>query len=168
MRPPYITRYLAHTYQFTLFNNCFKEFDKPVYYYLEKNRIKSIQIDHVLIGPSGVFHIETKNWSRKSIHNLDFRSPISQIQRTNYAIYATLDWSRDLKKKLNKHHWGEKKIPIRNVVVMINQKPRWEFKYVKVLLLNELNNYVQYFEPIFDDEEVTVIAAYLNRVQGYH
>jgi hypothetical protein len=81
---------------------------------------------------------------------------------------ATLDWSRDLKKKLKKHHWGEKKIPIRNVVVMINQKPREEFKYVKVLLLNELNNYVRYFTPIFDEEEVTIIAAHLDRVQGYY
>jgi hypothetical protein len=154
--------------QFTLFNNYFKEFAEPIIYNRDKSRIKSIQIDHVLVGPSGVFLIETKNWSRKSIQNLDFRSPIRQILRTNYAMYASVNWSRDLKKKLKKHHWGERKIPIRNVVVMINQKPRAEFEHVKVLSLYELNNYVRYFEPVFDEEEVTIIAAHLNSVQGYN
>src|SRR5690606_27794575 len=37
-------------------------FPSPVYNRQENDHIKSIQIDHILIAPSGVFLIETKNW----------------------------------------------------------------------------------------------------------
>lgn len=71
-------------------------------------------------------------------------------------------------KKVEKTPLGRKKIPIRNVVVMIDHKPREEFEHVKVLSLNELNDYVHYFKPIFHEDEVTVIACHLARVQGYN
>lgn len=71
-------------------------------------------------------------------------------------------------KKVEKTPLGRKKIPIRNVVVMIDHKPREEFEHVKVLSLNELNDYVQYFKPIFHEDEVTVIASHLAWVQGYN
>lgn len=71
-------------------------------------------------------------------------------------------------KKVEKTPLGRKKIPIRNVVVMIDHKPREEFEHVKVLSLNELNDYVQYFKPIFHEDEVTAIASLLAWVQGYN
>jgi hypothetical protein len=63
------------------------------------------------------------------------------------------------------HHWGKKEIPIRNVIVMIGHKPRELFQYVTVKTLNELNNYIEHFEPIFDNEEVNNIASYLRGLQ---
>jgi len=53
-------------------------------------------------------------------------------------------------------------IPIRNIVVMINDKPKEAFKHVKVLSLNELNGYLSYFDPIFNSTEVEGIHSYLN------
>ncbi len=149
--------------KYILFNDFSVDFERPIYYKKDNNRISSIQIDHLLVTNSGLFIIETKNWSKKSIESPDLRSPVKQIDRTSFALYATLTYSRQLRTKLNSHHWGEKTIPIRKIVVMINQKPKEKFKFVKVITLNELNRYITYFDPIFDDSEVEIISKYLKK-----
>lgn len=149
-----------------LFNDFSIDFERPIYYKKDKSKIYSIQIDHLLVTNSGIFIIETKNWSKKSIERLDLRSPIKQIDRTSFALYALLTYSRDLVAKLNKHHWGEKIIPIRKLVIMINQKPKEKFKFVKIATLKELNRYITYFEPIFNDSEVNTIAEHLKMIKN--
>ena len=46
---------------------------------------------------------------------------------------------------------------------MVNEKPKEEFKHVKVLSLNELIGYIQYFDQTFNSEEVKEIFNYLKR-----
>ena len=48
---------------------------------------------------------------------------------------------------------------------MINNKPKGDFKYVKVLTLRELNNYITYFDDIFDTNEIESISRYLREYQ---
>ena len=145
-----------------LFNDFSLIFDPPIYNKNEDDRIFSIQIDHLLVCQSGVFLLETKNWSRRSIENLDLRSPVKQILRTSYALFVLLNSDSKFNDiKLERHHWGTKKIPIRNVIVMTNEKPKEEFKHVKVLSLSELNGYIQYFEQLFSGNEVKSIFEYL-------
>ena len=117
-----------------------------------------------------MFLLETKNWSRRSIENLDLRSPVKQILRTSYALFVLLNSDSKFNDiKLERHHWGSKKIPIRNVIVMTNEKPKEEFKHVKVLSLSELNGYIQYFEQLFSGKEVKSIFEYLkNRMNINH
>jgi len=62
---------------------------------------------------------------------------------------------------LTRHHWGSKKIPIRNIIIMTNEKPKEEFKHVKILSLNELNGYIKYFDEFFSESEVENIFNYL-------
>lgn len=140
---------------YKLINDFSIEFDPPIYDKNVKEMIFSIQIDHLLIGPSGIFILETKNWSERSINRFDLRSPVEQIKRTSYALFILLNSESSINKNsLAQHHWGCRKIPIRNIVVMTNRKPKEEFNHVKVLSLNELNGYVKYFEPVFSDSEV--------------
>jgi len=116
----------------------------------------------LLITPSGIFLIETKNWSEKSLSSLDLRSPVQQVRRTNFALFKLLD--RDItndRLKLNLHHWGDKKIPIRNLIVLTNSKPNEEFQYVKVLIVSELLGYIRYFNPMFTNVETQTISSYL-------
>jgi len=139
----------------------------PIYYKKENERIFSVQIDHLLVTNSGIFIIETKNWSKKSIESLDFRSPVKQIRRTSYALFVILN--SDTKQRginFRRHHWGDKQLPLRNIVVMINEKPKEKFKYVQVKTLNELNRYITYFEQIFDDSEVESISKHLKRIKN--
>jgi len=147
--------------EYFLFNDFSIDFERPIYYKEDKSKISSIQIDHLLVTNSGIFIIETKNWSKESIERHDFRSPIKQISRTGFAIYSTLTYSRELLEKLKRHHWGEKIVPVRKLVVMINQKPKEKFKFVKIVTLKELNRYITYFDPIFNNYEVNIIVEHL-------
>ncbi|MGB5386189.1 MAG: nuclease-related domain-containing protein, partial [Eudoraea sp.] len=154
---------LSDTY--VLFNDFSLVFEKPIYNKKENDRIFSIQIDHLLVTNAGIFIIETKNWSKESIARPDFRSPIKQIQRSSFAMFVILNHSEQgASRILRKHHWGEKKLPIWNIVAMINNKPKEEFKYVTIKKLKELNGYIDSFEPIFDDSEVSRIAEYLRKL----
>ena len=143
---------------YILINDFSMSFTPPIYNRRNNDRIFSIQIDHLLISKAGLFILETKNWSKESIQSLDIRSPIKQVSRSNYALFVLLN-SRNSSRQinLNTHHWGDKQIPIRSVVVMINQKPDVKFKHVKVKTLNELNSYIKFFDPIFTDEEFSII-----------
>ncbi len=134
---------------YTLINDYCLKFNPPIYIKKTNDRIFSIQLDHLVVSPSGLFILETKNWSKESMNSLDLRSPVDQIIRTSYALFVVVNNSIHL----NKHHWGTKQIPIRSVIVMINEKPRAEFKYVKIKQLKELNSYIEYFDPIFTREE---------------
>ncbi len=135
---------------------CFN-FTRPIFFKKYNQRIFSIQIDHLLISRAGIFIIETKNWSKSSVNSLSLRSPIEQIERSNFALYLYI--SENI--ILNEHHWGEQKVPVRNLIVMINHKPKAKFKYVNVKLLKELNNYVTYFEPVLTEKQMDKIATKL-------
>ncbi|ULQ51724.1 nuclease-related domain-containing protein [Flavihumibacter fluvii] len=145
-----------------LINDFTLNFYPAIYNRQENDYIKSIQIDHLLVTPSGLFLIETKNWSEKSLASLDLRSPVHQVKRTNFALFKVLteDISRG-RVKLKQHHWGSRKIPIRNLIVLTNSKPNEDFQYVKILTLKELLSYIRYFKPIFTSTETQDIASYL-------
>ncbi|WP_421803981.1 nuclease-related domain-containing protein [Flagellimonas sp.] len=152
---------------FVLINDFSIQFDKPIYNRKERDRIYSIQIDHLLVTNGAIFIIETKNWSKKSVENIDLRSPIKQIKRTNYALFTILNSnSSSVKQALKKHHWGSKQLPVKSVVVLINHKPEQKFKFVAIKRLDELNDYINYFEPIFDESEVSSISKLLIRMNG--
>lgn len=144
-----------------LINDFSKNFDPPIYNKKDNDRIFSIQIDHLLIAPSGLYIIETKNWSKQSTDSYDLRSPVKQVLRTSYALFVYLNSDANKRLGLKKHHWGRKKIPIRNLIVMTNHKPNEEFQHVKVLSLNNLNGYIKYFESVFSNEDTRGIYEYL-------
>lgn len=128
----------------------------------ENDFIRSIQIDHLLVAPSGIFLIETKNWSDASLENLNLRSPVQQIRRTSFVLFKLLN--NELSNhhlRLGKHHWGNKKVSLKNLIVLTNTKPKEEFQFVKVLTLNQLSGYINYFKPVLSADETTRIAEFL-------
>jgi hypothetical protein len=139
---------------YVLINDFNLSFSRPIFYKKHNQRIYSVQIDHLLISKAGIFIIETKNWSKSSVNTINLRSPIEQIERSNFALYVYI--SENI--TLNEHHWGEQQIPIRNLIVMINNKPKGKFKYVKIKLLNELNDYINYFEPVLTENQIDRIT----------
>jgi hypothetical protein len=147
---------------YILINDFSYTFERPLYHKEQKTKINTIQIDHVIVSPAGVFLIETKNWSKESVQNLSLRSPIAQIQRTSFALFILLNRTANF--KIIPHHWGERKIPIKSLIVMINNKPAAEFQYVKVLTLNELLGYIKHFKPSLTTEGVQEIADYLLKI----
>ncbi|MGF7079327.1 nuclease-related domain-containing protein [Mucilaginibacter sp. UYCu711] len=149
---------------YILINDFTCNFHPAIYNKNENDYIKSVQIDHLLIAPSGIFLIETKNWSEQSLHNLNLYSPVQQIKRANFAIYRILNGEfSNQKLRLKEHHWGDRKVSIRNLIVLINHKPIEEFKYVKILTADDLIRYVSYFDPCFSKGETQMIANHLLR-----
>jgi len=147
---------------FYLINDFDISFSSAIYNKREIDYIKSIQIDHILVAPSGIFLIETKNWSEKSLQDLNLRSPVQQIKRTNFVLFKLLNNEiSNFHLSLGKHHWGDKKISIKNLIVLTNTRPKEEFQYVKILTLNELLSYINYFKPIFSPTETQQIAEFL-------
>ena len=142
---------------YVLINDFNLSFSRPIFYKKQNQRIYSIQIDHLLISKAGIFIIETKNWSSSSVNSISLRSPVEQIERSNFALYIYV--SENI--TLHDHHWGEQQVPIRNLIVMINNKPKESFKYVKVKLLKEMNNYIKYFEPVLTDKQFNRIVSEL-------
>lgn len=152
--------------EYILINDFSVSFSQAIYNGRTKDYIKSVQIDHILVAPSGIFLIETKNWSKESMDNLNLWSPVEQIRRANFVLYKLLsDAIQKQRILLDKHHWGDRKISIKNILVLVNHKPREEFQYVKVLTLSELCGYVQYFKPIFSLDETQRIADFLLHLQ---
>lgn len=148
--------------EFYLINDFSMKFDPPIYNKKENDRIFSVQIDHLLISNSGLFVIETKNWSEKSVNTIDLRSPVQQILRTSYALFVLLNGKTGFGRfGLDHHHWGSKKIPIRNTIVMTNAKPTQEFNFVKIVSVNKLVGYVQYFDDVLSKSETCNLFTYL-------
>jgi hypothetical protein len=148
--------------EFYLINDFSMKFDPPIYNKKENDRIFSVQIDHLLISNSGLFVIETKNWSKKSVNTIDLRSPVQQILRTSYALFVLLNGKNGFSKSgLDHHHWGSKKIPIKNAIVMTNAKPTQEFNFVKIVSVNKLVGYIQYFDDVLSKSETSNLFTYL-------
>jgi len=147
---------------YILINDFCCTFNPPIYNKRNNDHIHSIQIDHLLISPAGIFLIETKNWSEKSINNPYLRSPVEQILRTNFALFILFNNENEkLNKHFSRHYWGNRKVPIRNIIVFTNKKPVEEFQHVKIVTLEELLPYVKYFNPSFLNTETEMIANFL-------
>ncbi len=148
-----------------LINDFAVSFSPAIYHKQENDYIKSIQIDHLLVGPSGIFLIETKNWSEKSLENLSLRSPVQQVRRTSFVLFKLLNNElSNFPLFLDSHHWGDRKISIKSFIVLTHTKPKEEFQYVKLLTLNELLGYIKYFKPTISSNDSKRIAEYLIRI----
>jgi len=120
------------------------------------------QADHVVVGPNGVFNIETKYWSERSVQNLDLRSPVEQIKIAGKGLWRELNGAiRGRQIKLNKHHWGDTNINVRNLLVMVGAMPDADFQMVKLLPIERLRGYIEYFDPIFEVDEVESIVFWI-------
>jgi hypothetical protein len=114
---------------------------------------------------AGIFIIETKNWSKDSVESYDLRSPVDQIRRSSYAVFTVMsNTSGKNYFRLKRHPWGDQKVPIRSIIAMAGHKPKEQFEYVQVKEISQLNSYISYFEPIFDEKETNEISQHLERM----
>ena len=139
---------------FYVINDYKLDFVRPIINKQTGEKIFSIQIDHLVVSPGGVFILETKNWSQKSIKSLNLRSPIEQIQRSSYALFVFI--SQNI--SMNTHHWGSKQISLKHLLVMTGATTNQKFQYVKVKQLKEINVYLNYFDAIYSDDETKWLA----------
>lgn len=147
---------------YTVINDCQLKFSQPIYDRNNDDRIHSIQIDHVVVGPTGLYLIETKNWSRDSVENTELFSPIKQLKRNNFAMFVLLNQAVERGEINNfSNHWGDRRISPKNILCLINHRPNQEFQYVRILSENQITQYVGNQRQVFSQREVESLVEYL-------
>lgn len=143
---------------YNVVNNVQLRFLKPIYNPRSRQRIYSAQADHVVLGPSGVFLIETKNWSNGTIKRTTNFSAFDQIKRTNFALYCHLNPRTN---GFFSFFSEAKKIPVKSVLLMTGQGTEERDPFVKVVSLNELNSYITYCAQVMTELEIKKVLNQL-------
>ena len=97
-------------------------------------------IDHIVLGPNGIFVVETKNWKKYWKRYIDFRmatKPSKQAKGNALKVNQIIKSSNIFKKQLNA--W------IQGTVVFVNPNIDLDLtdKSVPVLKINELYDYIK-------------------------
>ena len=119
-----------------------------------QSHIKSAQLDHVAVGPPGVFVIETKNWSSDFVATGDYHDPFDQVSRAAYLCHHVLK-AQGLPNKT------------RGIVctrTRLGALPN--DTYAKLLRPEGICGYMTYFQPALNASEVEDVAAFLSRLVG--
>jgi hypothetical protein len=112
-------------------------------------RVRSAQIDHVVVGPHCVFLLETKNWSSETADEMASSSH-EQISRAAY-VFNVLAYSQ----------FGKRKMRRRDVVVHLNDKSGyWKqlappYQYVTQVPVDALVSYIRSQPPRHEQGSVT-------------
>jgi len=142
-----------------IINNYCRTFNPPLFNKNEKDRIFSTQIDHIVIGPTGVYVIETKYWSKRSIDSIDLFSPIKQLRRSGYAIFVVLNsLINSDRNSVFSNHWGNTKISVSNILLMMNSITNEQFQFVKVLSESNFINYITKRPIILSNDQIQYLV----------
>jgi len=73
---------------FVLINDLHLSFDRDIPF--EDSYLKTAQLDHLLVGPTGIYAIETRNWSRTATVDGDEEDPVQQVMRASFLCSQIL------------------------------------------------------------------------------
>ena len=117
--------------------------------YFDGEWLKSAQIDHVVVTPSSVFVIETKNWSKEFAQAGIYYDPYQQVKRASYLCYKFIGERYKLKARSIIAHKGS-----------LPEKPSESF--TKVLSIDKVKGYISWFkDKNATDQEVEDVARRL-------
>jgi hypothetical protein len=136
---------------FIVINNLELYFHRPFRNKLDDGSIdyvKSSQIDHVVIGPTGVYAIESKNWSAKAEIREEY-SPIMQARRCGKAIWYFL--KKETGKAFN----------VKTVISMTGSAAILGSSWVTVLPANRIRSYITRGKTQLTNGEIERIAQAL-------
>ncbi len=143
--------------EYYVINNYQHSFHRPLYMKSENDYIYSIQLDHIVVGPTGVFVIETKYWNNKSIANNNLFSPVKQLRRGGFALFVVLNNRIRGFREFN-NHWGSTQVSVSNILLMMNATTSEQFQFVKILTESTLINHITNRPVILSNEQVKCIV----------
>ncbi|ULQ61024.1 NERD domain-containing protein [Brucepastera parasyntrophica] len=145
--------------QYYIINDFRKSFYPPLFNRRENDKIFSIQLDHIVIGPTGIYVIETKYWSQKSIENRDLFSPIKQLKRGSFALFVILNnIIREEEPAVFSNNWGETKLSVSNILLMMNSTTSEQFQFVKILTESNFINYIIKRPIVLNDRQIKFLV----------
>ncbi|MHA1822593.1 MAG: nuclease-related domain-containing protein, partial [Promethearchaeota archaeon] len=140
-------RKLPETYY--IINEAKLSFSKSIRWRKYGEYVKSCKIDHVVVGPTGIFLIETKNWSTQTLLNARF-TPHKQIDRAGYIFF------------IHMMNCFKRKFPIYQIVATYKQLPQIHYNgYVTQLTIRELIDNILRRKGSLDNFEIEKIVSWL-------
>lgn len=140
-----------------IINDYQRSFHRPLHMKNEDDWIYSIQLDHVVVGPTGVFVIETKYWSPKSIASNNLFSPVKQLRRGGFALFVLINNGVRNYRVFN-NHWGAAQISVGNILLMMNATTSEQFQFVKILTEYNLLEFITHRPTILSNEQVRCLV----------
>ncbi|MHA1327995.1 MAG: NERD domain-containing protein [Promethearchaeota archaeon] len=131
-----------------IINEAILRFTRAIRWGKYNQYVKSCRIDHVVVGPTGIFLIETKNWNPQRILETRF-TPHMQIDRASYIFF------------IHMMDFFNKKYPIYKIVATYRSLPQIPYKYVAQMTIRELVNYILQKPESIDQADVKVISKWL-------
>jgi len=110
--------------------------------------VQSCKIDHVVVGPTGIFLIETKNWNPETMQTAKF-PPHKQIQRAGYIFF------------IHMMDQFERKYPLYEIVATFKQLPQIPYDYVTQVTIQELVDHILGRDGRIDTSDVQAIVSWL-------
>ena len=135
----------------------------------KKSYLKSAQIDHLVVGPSGVYVIETKNWSESTvIENFTRNSftPYDQVGRSGRVVYRYVNSNKygNIIQKTY-HSIANKEIKVKSIIAITGSKiPLKKKEFAKVLYPHKIPYYILGKENILSIETIQRLEKKLMKV----
>lgn len=130
--------------EYHILNDVNLYFPKYIYWRERNEHIQTCQIDHIVIGPTGVFLLETKNWKTSDIEKKsdDLKH---QVRRAGYALWHYL-----------KDDYWSGMPKIRSVVVSMHgsQSGQRFDKYIDVVSPHRLCEYIIMRQRILSEDAI--------------
>lgn len=143
--------------EFHVINDVNLRFERPPRWSVTQEYIKTCQIDHIVAGPTGIFLLETKNWTAANMAaNSD--ALIHQVRRSNYAFRHFIQ-----------QHYNYWELPyVRNVVISTNQKTgavQNLDRYIDILSPDWICNYITKRKPELSGDAIDRFIRVVTRPQ---
>ncbi len=152
--------------EYYLFNDLKLELEE--YITFEGKKLKSAQVDHLLVGPSGVYVIETKNWSPAYVEKV-FReksfTPYDQVRRSSYLVYRYLNGLK-YGGLLQRGYFklASREIKVQSVIAIAGSKIPLKKSPVRVLFADSLSSHVLSRETTLSKGDVKKIVKQLEHL----
>lgn len=145
---------------YIVINDYKKRFSNAIYRKKKGDYIKTIQVDHIVIGPTGIFVIETKNWSKDSLRNKDYYSPIDQVERFGHALFVLIN-KKTFYLKLSNEGWKKNKVRVKNLIAVKNKPQNINLKYNPFVYWGGLVNRITYGDRQLSTKEIGILTRML-------
>jgi actin-related protein len=122
--------------------------------YRGRRNLRSAQMDFVVVSKNGVVLIEVKNWSKSYIQKNRGLSPHEQVDRAGMVLWIALNSGR-----------RRKNPSVSSVLLSVrgNMEFDYNYKFVNVKHLNNINYFIENRRPQFSENEVKKIVARLRK-----
>ncbi|MCK8519272.1 nuclease-related domain-containing protein [Methanoculleus sp. 7T] len=141
--------------EYHLFNDVNLRFHPPIHWREMNDYIKSSQIDHIVVGPTGLFVVETKNWKFSDIEKKSDKL-VYQVRRSSLALWYYL-----------RKNYARNDVPkTRNVVVSVQGcRPGQKLdSHIDITTPNRLCEYITKRTNTLPADAVDRLVAVIGRI----